>query len=122
MATDLTVVLENRPGTLADLGGALGNAGVNIEGGAGFPCEGRGMIHVLVDDAATARNALMASGITIENEREVLVLDVEDKPGVLGETARRLGSAGVNIDLIYLATRTRVVIGVDDLDKARGAV
>lgn len=122
MATDLTVILENRPGTLADLGEALGNAGVNIEGGAGFPCEGRGVIHVLVDDASTARNALMAAGIRIDDEREVLVLDVEDKPGVLGETTRRIANAGANIDLVYLASRTRLVIGADDLEKVKGAV
>ncbi len=58
MAKDLTVVLENRPGTLAELGEALGKAGINVDGMCGFPCEGRGVIHILVEDAGAARIAL----------------------------------------------------------------
>ncbi len=58
MATDLTVILEDRPGTLADVGEALGEAGINIDGMCGFPCEGRGRLHVLVDDPVNARRAL----------------------------------------------------------------
>lgn len=118
MPTDLTVVLENRPGTLAKLGEALGQAGVNIDGLCGFPSEGKGVIHVLVEDASAARRALQEAGLEVRNERNVLVVDVEDRPGVVGGTARRLADAGVNIDLIYLATRTRLVIGADDLGKA----
>ncbi len=121
MATDLTVYLEDRPGTLAQLGQALGTAGVNIEGICGVATDGRGLIHVLVEDAAAARAALDAAGIRTEQEREVLVWDVEDKPGVLGELTQRIADAGVNIELIYLATATRVVIGADDLDRARAA-
>lgn len=118
MPTDLTVVLENRPGTLARLGEALGQAGVNIDGLCGFPSEGKGVIHVLVEDASAARRALQEAGLEVRNERNVLVVDVEDRPGVVGGTARRLADAGVNIDLVYLATRTRLVIGADDLGKA----
>jgi hypothetical protein len=50
------------------------------------------------------------------------VLDVEDRPGVLGEVARKLADAGVNIELVYLASGTRLVIGAADLDKVRSAV
>ena len=114
---DLRVVLEDRPGSLADLGEALGNAGVNIEGMCG-PCEGAGMVHVLVDDAAAARAALGGAGIDVQGEQDVLVVKVPDEPGVLGGICRRLGDAGVNIDFFYAATNTRVVLGVDDLDKA----
>ncbi len=122
MAKDLTVILEDRPGTLADMGEALGRAGVNIDGVAGIAVDGRGVIHVLVEDAAAARSALEGAGIKVEGDRDVLVLDVEDRPGALGEVARRIANAGANIELVYLATRTRVVIGADDLEKARAAV
>ena len=123
MATDLTIHLENRPGTLADMAEALGNAGVNIEGGCGFPCEGRGLIHVLVEDAAAARSALVSAGIEVAAEREVIVLEaMEDRPGTMGMLSRKLADAGVNVDLFYLATNTRAVIGADDLDKARSAL
>ncbi len=122
MAKDLTVILEDRPGTLADLGEALGKAGINIDGMCGIPCEGKGVIHILVEDAAGARRALEESGLEVSGEREVLVRDLGDRPGELGEMARKIADAGVNIDLIYIAANTRGVIGADDLEKARAAL
>ncbi len=122
MAKDLTVILEDRPGTLADIGEALGKAGINIEGCCGFPSEGKGVIHILVEDVAAARKQLQKAGLVVRGEREVLVLEVEDRPGIFGNVTRRIAKAGVNIDLIYLATNTRLVIGADDLHKARAAV
>jgi hypothetical protein len=122
MATDLTVILEDRPGTLAEVGEALGGVGVNIDGICGFPCEGKGVLHVLVGDGRKARDALEAAGLEVSNEREVLVLDIDDRPGAFGELARRLADAGVNVDLAYLASSTRLVIGPDDLDGARTAL
>lgn len=59
MATDLTIFLEDRPGTLANMGETLGEAGVNIDGGCGFACEGKGVIHILVEDASAAQRAGM---------------------------------------------------------------
>jgi hypothetical protein len=117
MTKDLTVVIENRPGTLADLGEAL--AGINIDGMCGFPCEGKGIFHLLVDDASGARRALEAIGLKVTTERDVFFLEGEDRPGMLGEVTRKIANAGVNIDLIYKATNTKLVIGADDLEKAK---
>ena len=122
MAKDLTVVLEDRPGTLAELGEALGKAGINIDGMCGFPCEGKGVIHVLVEDAQGARQALEAAGLEVQSEREVLLFEAADQPGMLGEEARKIADAGVNMDLIYKSTQTKLVIGADDLDKALAAL
>ena len=122
MAKDLTVILADRPGTLADLGETLGKAGINIDGMCGFPCEGRGVIHVLVEDGASARRVLEEGGMEVSGEREVLVLEGEDRPGTFGEITRKIANAGVNVDLCYLATKTRIVIGADDLEKARAAL
>lgn len=122
MAWDITVELENRPGTIADLGEAAGKAGVNIDGVCGFPCEGVGVIHVLVEDVDTATSALQSAGVKVRDTREVLVAALEDRPGVMGELARKFADAGVNIDLLYLATDTRVVLGVDDIEAGRKLV
>lgn len=119
MSKDLTLILEDRPGSLAKMGEALGKAGINIDGVCGVTVEGKGLIHVLVQDPVKARRALEANGIEVAGELDVLVLDVEDRPGVLANIARRLASADVNIQLIYLATSTRLVLGVNDLEKAR---
>jgi hypothetical protein len=123
MPTDLTVILQNRPGTIADAGEATGSAGINLEGTCGFECGGEGILHVLVEDeAATVRRAFEEAGLEVRNEREVLVVDIEDRPGALGRTLRRVADAGVNVDLVYLATGTRLVIGPDDLQRAREAL
>ena len=122
MAKDLSVILENRPGTLADMGEALGKAGINIEGVCAFPSEDKGVVHILVEEVAATRRALEEVGIEVGDEREVLVLEIEDRPGRLGDVSRRIANAGVNIDLVYLAANNRLVLGTDDLDKARAAV
>lgn len=122
MATDLTVRLEDRPGTLASLGESLGKAGINIEAMCGFPCEGRGVMHILVEEAEGARRAIEDAGLEVNAEREVLLIEAEDRPGMLGDVARKLASSGVNINLIYKATQTKLVIGVDDLEKAQTVV
>lgn len=125
MAKDLTVILEDRPGELARLGEATGRAGVNIEGMCALTGEGRGYIHILVaDDAAsTARRALEDAGMGVADEREVLVANIQDRPGTLGELARRLAEANVNIELVYTTFGgIRIVIATDDLDAARAAL
>jgi hypothetical protein len=119
---DLTVSLEDRPGTMADAGEALAKAGINIEGICGFPVSGRGVAHFLVEDAAKARKALEDAGIKVTAQNDALVVDVTDRPGTLGQVTRKLANAGVNLNLLYLATNTRLVIGADNLDKARGAI
>jgi hypothetical protein len=122
MAKDLTVALEDRPGILAELGEALGGARVNIEGFCGYASGGEGIVHLLVDDSGAARGALENAGIEVRDEREVIVVDVEDRPGALGALARRISGAEVSLDLAYMATNTRVVLGAQDLDALRTAV
>jgi hypothetical protein len=123
MATDLTVILEDRPGELAKLGEATGLAGVNIEGMAAFTGEGNCVIHLLVEDAAGARAALEGAGMGIADEREALIVDIKDQPGSLGELARRLGEANVNIELAYTTFGgVKLVIVTDDLDAARAVL
>jgi len=122
MAKDPTILLGDNPGSLAKVGEALGKAGVNIEGICGVTLQGKGVIHILVADAAKARRTLEANHIDVAKETDVVVLEVEDRPGSLGNVARRLANAGVNLQLAYLATSTRLVIGADDLEKARAAV
>jgi hypothetical protein len=125
VARDLTLILQDRPGELARLGQALGEAGVNVEGMCAMTGEGTGVIHVLVDDAAArrAREALERAGMGVADEREALVIDVEDRPGTLGELARTLGEASVNIDLAYTTFGgVRLVSATDDLESARAAL
>ena len=122
MAKNLTVILENRPGTLADLGEVLGEAGINIEGLCGLPCEGRGVIQILVEDGDNARQVLKGAGITVQEERDVIVLEIADRPGEFGKICRKIANTGANVDLSYGAHGNRLVLGADDLSKARTAI
>jgi len=122
MAKDLTVFLSDQPGSLATMGEALGKAGVNILGTTGLTVEGRGVIHILIEDTEKAKNALEAAGLEVGDAQEVLVVDVQPVPGDLGAKARAIADAGVNIDLIYLTEDGRFVIGVDDLKKAKSVI
>ena len=123
---DLTVSLEDRPGALADVGEALGKGGVNIEGLTAVSSEGRAIVHVLVEDAAAARTALEGAGIKVEGEAEPLISEVPsgqvDQPGVVGQMARAMADAGVNIQVVYLATKNRAVVVTSDNAKARQAL
>jgi hypothetical protein len=123
--TDLTVVLRDEPGELARLGASTGAAGINIEGMCAFTGEGRGLIHVLIADETVRRavSALEEAGLGVVDEREVLVVDIEDRPGSLGELARELAEANVNIELLYTTFGgVRVVIATDDMESARAAL
>jgi hypothetical protein len=125
MSKDLTVILQDRPGELARLGEATGQAGVNIQGMCAFTGEGNGVIHLLFEDdqAVAAHAALEEAGMGVVDLREVLVIDVEDRPGTLGELARTLGEAGVNIELAYTVFGgVKLVVATDDLDSARAAL
>ena len=126
MATDLTVVLDDRAGQLAHMGEALGDAGVNIEGFCATTDDGVGIVHVLVENAMVAQNALILADIKIEGEADAVLIDLTDeeagRPGTLGRVASRVASAGINISVAYLATRDRAVLVTSDNEKAREAL
>jgi hypothetical protein len=110
---------DDRPGLLAEACEALGRAGVNIDG----CCELEGYFHVLVEDVVGARRALEACGCDVGRETDVLVVDVEDRPGAAGEVLRRIADAGVNVNFLYLTTSgPRLVVGAEDVARARATL
>ena len=123
MSTDLTLYLDDQPGELARIGDVLGKAGANIAGLCALTSGGgQAEVHILVHDATAAFEALQGAGIRIAAEQEVLVLEIEDRPGALGEIARKLGEARVNLTLVYLAANTRLVLAADNLADAKAAI
>jgi len=114
---DLTITLADRPGTLAKATEAIAKAGINIEGGVGFPCGGEGIFHVLTKDPQATRRALESAGYKIGAEQQVVVIDVEDKPGRAASLYRRIADANVNVNLTYNATNNRIVVGADNIKK-----
>jgi hypothetical protein len=117
MATDLTISVDDRPGGLASIGEALGGAGINIEGLCGHALDGRGMVHVCVQDGAAARAALEAAGIKVEGEADAILgepVPGADQAGTMAPMARAVAEAGINVQAVYLATNSRVVMVTSD--------
>ena len=122
MAVDLVIDVENSPGALAEVATAISDAGVNI---AAATCVGpgeRAELHILVPHAEAVKHALAISHVAVTRERQVVVVDVQDRPGVLADLARKVAAAGVNLDLVYIATQNRIVFGSQDLDGLRTAL
>ena len=122
MAADLVIELENTPGALAEVAAAISDAGVNISAATCIGSGERAELHILVRHAEAVRHALAISHVGVTREREVVVVDVEDRPGVLADLTRKIARAGVNLDLVYVATRNRVVFGAPDLAALRAAL
>jgi hypothetical protein len=113
---DLTIEVDNEPGALAAVAHAVSDAGVNIAAATCTQPGDRAELHILVPHAEAARHALGISNLAVTSEREVVVVEARDEPGELADMARKVAEAGINIDLVYVATRNRVVFGAEDIE------
>ena len=118
----MVIDIENTPGALARVAAAISDAGVNIAAATCIGSGERAELPILVPHAGAATQSLAISQRAVSREREVVVVDVEDRPGVLADLTRKIARAGVDLDLVYVATRDRVVFGADDLDALRAAL
>ena len=122
MAVDLVIDIENTPGALSEVATAISDAGVNISAATCVGPAERAELHILVPHAEAARHALAISHVAVTREREVVVVEVQDRPGVLADLTRKIARAGVNLDLVYVATRNRVVFGAPDITALQAAL
>ncbi len=122
MAFDLVIDVENTPGALAQVAGAVSDAGVNLAAATCMGSGERAELHILVPHPEAAKHLLAISHLAVTREREVVVVDVEDRPGVLADLTRKIAQAGINLDLVYVATRNRLVFGAEDVDRLRAAL
>jgi len=122
MASDLVIELDNEPGALARVATSISDAGVNI---AAATCMGAGHkveLHILVPHPEPVRHALAITHTAVSRECEVVVVQAQDRPGELAELANRVATAGVSLDLLYVATGSRVVFGSDDIEALKEAL
>jgi hypothetical protein len=115
MPRDLVIEIENEPGALARVVAAISDAGVNLAAATCLGTAERVELHILVPHAEATRHALAISQLGVSREREVVVVEVEDRPGVLADLTRQVARAGIDLDLVYVATRNRLVFGAADL-------
>ena len=122
MLEEIIVTVDDRPGVLAEIGELLGSSGVNIETLSASAFEGRGIIHLVVDDGEDASEMLQTNGFRVEGSRPVLTATLDDRPGELGRYCRRLAAEGVQISAAYVVKRgageTELLFAVDDLESA----
>ena len=119
LATDLAVTLpEDRPGMLAKAIGAVGGAGINIDGYA----EMDGVVHVLTTDLGATRRVLDQAGFRVVTEQQVVLVPIADQPGAAAQVFKRIADAKINVRFSYLATGNRLVIGATDLEAVRKAL
>lgn len=118
---EFTLTLDDRPGALAKATDAIAKAGVNIEGYCAVPSgkDGKGTFRVVTSDPATARKALETAGFKVQEERDIAIIDAEDRPGFLAQTLRRLADNELNIGPTYSITQNRIAISADDFAKLR---
>ena len=116
---DLVIIPDDEPGVLARLGEAAGEAGVNIEALSAFTGQGKGVVHILVDDHEKALEAFQEAGFDVRAARRVAVASIPDAPGELGKACRALADAGINVEQAYIASGSKLVIVCDDVDKAK---
>ncbi len=119
MHKDFTLIPDDQPGMLARLGQACGAADISIEGISAFTGQGKGVVHVLVPDAEHALAVLGEAGMDVRAARDVVVVQIDDRPGAMGEVCAKIAQAGINIEQAYLATGGRMVMVVDKLQQAR---
>jgi hypothetical protein len=124
-AKALKVKVEDRPGVLGEIASALGAKSINVLGVHGWTEAGQGVVCLIVDKLAAASRLLTTRGLHPEEE-EVLELELVNKPGTLGEVAKVLGGAGVNIRYVFGGAgggrKTTVYFAVSDMAAALKAL
>ena len=118
---EFALTLDDRPGTLAKATDALAKAGINFEGYCAVPSgkDGKGTFRVVTSDPATTRKALETAGFKVQEERDVAIIDAEDRPGYLAQILRRLAENELNVGPTYSITQNRIAISADDFSKLR---
>jgi hypothetical protein len=121
---EFALTLDDRPGALAKVTDAIAKAGINIEGFCAVPSgkDGKGTFRVVTKDPASTRKALESAGFKVQEERDIALMDAEDRPGFLAQTLRRLAENELNVGPTYSITQNRIAISADDFAKLREAV
>jgi len=115
---DLSIILKNQPGALAEMGEILASAGVNLEGGGVFVHDGKGIAHFLVDEAEKAKTVLEANNIEVVGINNVLIQKLKQEvPGQLGKICRIMKENNINILVQYSDHSNQLILVVDDFEK-----
>jgi len=117
-----SVTLDDKPGELAKLTGALAEKGINLRATAAATLGGKGVVNVITSDETKTRETLRSQKFSF-SEDEALVAKVDDKPGALAQIAKNLAAAKVNIKAVTLLStsgaKAELALSVDNVEKAK---
>lgn len=122
LVKQLSIQMENKPGTLAQLCTELARYAVNITAIMAPEVKDVGTVRLVVGSLDTARRVLDQQGLKY-TEQDVIALKLSDRPGALGRATRKLAERGINVEYAYGsivkgADRAMVILGVSDPEKA----
>ena len=125
-ATQLAVFLANRPGALARVCEALARAEINIHALATSDTVDHSVVRMVVSDPTKALMLLGEAGV-LALESDVLMIETDNKPGVLAKIAERLAESEVNIEYVYLAggpkaAKGLIILRPSDVEKAQSVL
>jgi len=119
----ISVFLENKIGRLAEITQILGNKEINIRALAIADTTEFGILRMIVDRPQKAYEALEEKGFTV-SQTEVVVVEVEDKPGGLAQVMAILGKEGINVEYLYafVAPKGRGALVVLKIEEKKATV
>ena len=118
----ISIFVENKPGRMAGVAKALGDAGVNIRALTIAEAGDFGVVRMVVDDTERGYTALREKGFMV-SETDVLAVEIKDVPGGLYEIANSLGMSNINVEYAHAfvtakAERAMLILRVDDIKRA----
>ncbi|MBN2514513.1 MAG: ACT domain-containing protein [Deltaproteobacteria bacterium] len=125
LTKQISITVDNKIGVLNIMAGYLADRGINIEAVAGYEMEEsrQAKIMLIVDDTRRAIDALNERGFGSVEEKDVIVVELDNKPGALKTVTNLLAHKEINIRYIYATTSpekcpVRVVMSTSDNEKA----
>ena len=123
---EITIMIGNKVGALADICESLGSSGVNIEAISAQGLGDSAIIRVVTADAITAAHALKRINVS-HKASEITIVEMIDRPGELAKIARKLARAGVNMESLYILSKnkggqTLVAIKAPDIASVKAAL
>lgn len=126
MIRQLSVFVENKPGSLMEVTSRLNEAHVNIRAVASFDTPEFGILRLVVDQPEEAKAYLTSKGFVVRIH-QVIGAELEDKKGNLNQMLEILADSGISINYIYSfvirdGRAPVMVVSTDDFDKAKKAL
>lgn len=123
LGKELIVKMPNKVGILANISKILADRGINIEGVAGYAANNEASIMFVADDTLRAKEALAKGGYGNIKENEVVVVDLENKPGALKAITAKLAAEKIDIKYAYGTAcpegcPARIILSTSDNEKA----